>query len=57
MAGSRDVRFAALGLEVGVTGGAKVTYSKCPMGPDKGNQPLVTAVSGLYRLPQHRSLP
>jgi len=36
MAGSLDVRFAALGLEVGATGGAKVTYSKGPMCPGEG---------------------
>jgi hypothetical protein len=57
MAGSLDVRFAAVGLEVGATGGAKVTYSKGPMGPDKGNQPLVATLPGLYTLPLHRSFP
>jgi hypothetical protein len=57
MAGSLDVRFAAVGLEVGATSGAKVTYSKGPMGPDKGNQPLVATLPGLYTLPLHRSFP
>jgi len=40
MAGSLDVRFAALGLEVGATGGAKVTYSKggrCVRDPRRGH--------------------
>ena len=59
MADNLEVRSAALKLEVGVVvmGGAKMTHSKCTMGPDKGSPLLVATLAAPYNLLLHPSLP
>ena len=55
MAGSLDLRFEALGLEVGAHSGADATCSKGPNDPHEGNQPCMPPLLDVHSILLHRS--